>query len=60
MTILFHEVHDELTAAYLEKHPHISEAVAVCKTADAAMEATVDRYAEMCDRAADEAKDRML
>ena len=60
MKILFHTVHDEMTAEYMEKHPHVSEAEAVCKTADAAMEATVDRYADMCDHAADEAKERML
>ena len=51
------EAHEELVGKYLEEHPEATEAEAYDKTADAAYDRMVDKYADMIDQARQRKKD---
>jgi len=46
---LYMQVHDDLMAEYLGRHPNASESEAYEKTADLAYDRMVDRIADMAD-----------
>jgi hypothetical protein len=56
MKELYMAAHEELIGEYLEAHPDATEAEAYHKTADAAYDRYVDKYAGMIDAARDRAK----